>query len=57
MTQHNTAEIRLGAWYAEELRSFRFPDGWEVHRFDPADAPPIEDSAVRAAFEHPIGTA
>ena len=55
MTQQNTAEIRLGAWYAEESRSLRFPDGWEVHRLDPDDAPAIDDAAVRAAFENPIG--
>ena len=55
VTQRNTAEIRIGAWYAEELRTLRFPEGWEVHRLDPDDAPPIADDAVREAFANPIG--
>ena len=51
----NTAKIRLGAWYAEESRSLRFPEGWEVHCLNPNDAPEIDGGAVRAAFENPIG--
>ncbi len=53
MTQRNTAEIRLGAWYAEEVRSLAFPEGWEVHCLGPDDAPAIDDEAVRAALRTP----
>ena len=50
----NTVELRIGAWYAEELRTLRFPDGWEVHCLHPSDAPEIDGAAVRAAFANPI---
>ena len=51
----NRTSIPFGAWHAEEELELRFPEGFEVQRMDPQDAPEIGDDAIEAAFAEPHG--
>ncbi|MBW2315960.1 MAG: DUF2088 domain-containing protein [Deltaproteobacteria bacterium] len=51
----NRTTIPFGAWHTEEELELRFPDGFEVHRMAPVDAPAIGDAAIEAAFATPHG--
>jgi len=51
----NRTTIPFGAWHAEETLELRFPDGFEVHRLAPDDAPALDDAAIEAAFAAPVG--
>ncbi|HKJ24590.1 MAG TPA: lactate racemase domain-containing protein [Myxococcota bacterium] len=51
----NHTTVPFGAWHAEETLELVFPDGFEVRRMDPDDAPALDDAAIEAAFARPIG--
>jgi nickel-dependent lactate racemase len=51
----NRTTLPFGAWHAEETFELVFPDGFEVRRMDPADAPAIDDATIEAAFATPHG--
>jgi nickel-dependent lactate racemase len=52
----NRITIPFGAWHAEEELELVFPEGFEVRRADPDDAPAVDDAAIEAAFAAPHGT-
>ena len=43
------------AWHGDERVTLTFPEGWNVQEVRMQDAPSICDSAIEAAFDHPIG--
>jgi nickel-dependent lactate racemase len=51
-----TATVRWGAWFGDRDRELRFPDGWEVETFGPADGKDLDDAAIEASFAAPVGT-
>ena len=57
MEANRTVTIPYGAWHGEEELTLPFPEGFEVHRMDPDDAPAIDDAAIERAFAAPHGMA
>lgn len=52
----STLEIPFGAWYGDAPLGLQFPNHWHVQAAPMNDAPPVEDGAIRRAFERPIAT-
>ncbi len=48
--------VPWGAWFGDEERELTFPADWEACLFPPADAPNLDEAAVRRAFAAPYGT-
>jgi len=47
--------LRTAAWHGDLPLALDFPDGWEITAHWPRTSPPLDDAALRAALEHPIG--
>ncbi|MGC9349026.1 MAG: lactate racemase domain-containing protein [Anaerolineae bacterium] len=45
------------AWYGDEDLTLTFPDDWKAKAYWPHDAPDLDEEAIEAAFDDPIGTA
>ncbi len=44
------------AWYGDEVVKLSFPKRWDVEVVRMHDAPGLDDAAIEAAFDRPIGT-
>ena len=47
--------LPYGAWQKEEVKSFIFPQKWNIKIMAPEDAPEISDDDIEKAFLEPIG--
>ena len=47
--------LRTGVWHGDHPLALDFPEGWEVTAYWPRTPPPLDDAALRAALERPIG--
>ncbi len=47
--------VPYGAWHGDGVRELRFPAGWDVRVLAPLDAPALDDEAIGAAFDTPVG--
>jgi nickel-dependent lactate racemase len=51
-----TLGIPWRAWYGDEDLNLAFPDAWDAQAYWSDDAPELDDDAIEAAFDGPIGT-
>jgi nickel-dependent lactate racemase len=47
--------LRFGAWYGDSPLALPLPSRWRVQVHLPRTPPPLDDEAIAAAFERPIG--
>jgi lactate racemase len=48
-------QVRINAWYGDQLVPLRFPDTWEVVTHRPRTPPPLRDDDLRQALRQPRG--
>jgi hypothetical protein len=47
--------LRTGAWYGDREIRLDLPAGWRVRLHAPAPLPPLDDEAIAARLDHPLG--
>ncbi len=47
--------LRTAAWYGDRMVSLKFPAAWDVTVLRPQTPPPVTDTQILEALEHPIG--
>ncbi|MCG8633650.1 MAG: lactate racemase domain-containing protein [Desulfobacterales bacterium] len=50
------ATIPWNAWFGDQTLELAFPHDWQVTTCAMADAPALDSSAIRAAFDNPVNT-